>query len=337
MAVRWTVRLACAACLSAHGHAHAQSITAETAVTGGYSTDDVTAAAVQLRAFGEVTGGVRFFGEVAWARTSDPDNDSFAAAYPYGNRVEVIEAYGERIFRPRSALLAVRGGRFRTPFGIYNGSDHAYSGFLRPPLIRYDEYSGISNHFLEHGAEVTVGVPWLALETAIGAPADVGPAVRRSGLDAVARLQAYHGPFIAGVSRIRTSPVQSVEEEHEGPAEFTGIDLRWTRGGVQLRGEWMTGRPFAGASSSGWYADGFLHLAGMGPVTAVARIEQLDFEEPAEEEESSSRRQTIGARVRLAGGFSVSVNLVHRQGDLQAYRPTSFDVGLTWSARRRPL
>jgi hypothetical protein len=335
MAVRWIVASACAASLLTVADAHAQSITAETAVTGGYSTDDVTAAAVQLRAFGEVAGGVRFFGEVAWARTSDADNDSFAAAYPYGNRVEVIEAYGERIFRPRDALLAVRGGRFRTPFGIYNASDHAYSGFLRPPLIRYDEYSGISNYFLEHGADVTIGVPWLTLEAALGAPADVGAAVRRSGLDAVARLQAYHGPLIAGVSRIRTSPLRS--ESAPGPAEFTGIDLRWMYSGVQLRGEWMTGHPFEGASTTGWYADTFVHLVGMGPVTAVARIERLAFEEPAEAEESLSRRQTIGARIRLVGGFSVNVNLVHRQGDLKEYRPTSFDVGLTWSMRRQPL
>src|SRR6185503_16922249 len=114
------------------------------------------------------------------------------------------------------------------------------------------EYSGISNQFLEHGADVTVGVPWLSLETAIGAPADVGTAMRRSGLDVVARLQAYYGPFIAGVSRVRTSPLESVEEEHEGPAEFTGVDLRWSHTGVQLRGEWITGRPFAGASTSGW-------------------------------------------------------------------------------------
>jgi hypothetical protein len=246
----------------------------------------------------------------------------------------VIEAYGERIFRPRDGLFVLRGGRFRTPFGIYNASDHAYSGFLRPPLIRYDEYSGISNHFLEHGADVTVGVPWLTLETAIGAPADVGPTVRRSGLDAVARLQAYHGPFIAGVSRVRTAPLESVDSHHEGPSEFTGIDLRWTRGGVQLRGEWVAGHPFEGASTSGWYADGLVHLVGMGPVTAVARIESLDFDEPAEAEQYSSQRQTIGARVRLIGGLSVNVNLVHRQGDLKEYRPTSFDVGLTWSVRR---
>jgi hypothetical protein len=280
-----------------------------------------------------VTGGVRFFGEVAWARTSDADNDSFAAAYPYGNRVEVIEAYAERIFRPRDALLGVRGGRFRTPFGIYNASDHAYSGFLRPPLIRYDVYSGISNYFLEQGADVTVGVPRLTLETALGAPADVGNAVRQSGLDAVARLQAYYGPLIAGVSRIRTSPLQSAADHH-GPAEFTGIDLRWTVSGVQLRGEWTTGRPFEGATTTGWYADGLVHLVGMGPVTAVARIEQLAFEEPSEAEDSSARRQTIGARVRLAGGFAVNVNLVHRQGELKDYRPTSLDLGLTWSARR---
>jgi hypothetical protein len=336
MAVRSGVAAASVACLLAGATGRAQSITTEAAVTGGYSTDHVAAAAVQLRAIGDITGGVRFFGEVAWARTSDTDNDGFATAYPYDNRVEVIEAYGERIFRPRDALLAARGGRFRTPFGIYNGSDHAYSGFLRPPLIRYDEYSGISNNFLEHGVDVTVGVPQLTLETSLGAPADVGTAVRRSGLDAVARLQGSYGPIIAGVSHIRTSPLQSVEPAHAGPAEFTGIDLRWMYGGVQLRGEWLTGHPFEGANTTGWYADSIVHMIGMGPVTAVARIEQLDYEDPGEAEAFSSRRDTVGARARLAGGFSVIVNLVHRQGDLKGYRRNSFDAGLTWSVRRGP-
>src|SRR5260221_11007180 len=123
---------------------------------------------------------------------------------------------------------------------------------------------------------------------------------------------------------MRTSPLQSVDEDREGAAESTGVDLRWTYSGVQLRGEWITGRPFKGASTSGWYADGFVHLAAMGPVTAVARIEQLDFEDPSEAEESLSRRQTIGARGPVAGRFSVDVNPVPRHGDLKTYAPAPF-------------
>ena len=323
----------CAAYALTAATARAQSITTEAAVTAGGSTDSLAAGAVQLRGFGDMPGGVRFFGEASFAQTSDNDNDSFAAAYPYGGRLEVIEAYAERMFRPNKAIVGVRAGRFRTPFGIYNSSDHAYTGFLRPPLIRYDEYSGIPNYFLEHGADFVVGVPALQIETALGAPADVGSGVRRSGLDAIVRVQGYYGPIIAGVSHIRTKSLRSADDSR---SDFTGVDLRWTHGGVQLRGEWMTGRPFEGATTNGWYADAIVHLVAMGPVTAVARVERMGFEEPAENEDETLGRQTIGARVRIAGGFALNVNLVHRTGELGDYKPASLDVGVTWSGRYHP-
>jgi hypothetical protein len=325
--------LACLAAAAAAEPAHAQSMTAEAAVVGGFSTDNLAAEAVQLRAFGDLAGGVRYFGELAWARSSKTDNDGFAAAYPYGNRLEVIEAYAERIFRPAGALLSVRGGRFRPPFGIYNASDHAYTGFLRPPLVRYNEFSGVSNHFLEHGADVTVGVPWLTVESALGAPADVGDEVRKPGLDSVTRVQAYYGSLIAGVSHIRTPPLNGPEIRN-GMSHFTGVDLRWAHGGVQLRGEWMTGRPFDGASTTGWYADGIVHVLGMGPVTAVARVERLTVDEPADG--FTSNRQTIGARVRLPLGFSINVNAVRRAGELRSYAAGALDVAVMWTGRRGP-
>jgi hypothetical protein len=312
---------------------YAQSITTEAAVTVGHSTDEVSTAAAQLRAFGDLKGGVRFFGETAWAGSSDTDNDSFAAAYPYTNRLQIIEAYAERMFRPRQKLVGLRAGRFRTPFGIYNASDHAYSGFLRPPLVRYEEYSAVSNNFLEHGADLVAGVPRLTVETALGVPADVGVVGRRSGLDAVVRAQGYVGPFIAGVSHIWTSPLKSADVDH-GRADFTGLDLRWMINGIQARGEWMTGPPVDGLTTTGWYADAVVHRAGMGPVTAVARVEQLDYDEPGSFEEEYARRQTIGGRIRFPRGFSLNVNLVHRTGELENYRPTTLDIGLTWSLRR---
>src|SRR5215475_2582163 len=109
------VLVVCAACAAHVRPAEAQSITAEAAVTGGYSTDEATAAAVQARLFGDVHG-VRFFGEAAWANRwvsdSGHETDSFDAAYPYTNQVQVIEAYGEHLFRPRGGVAGLRGGRF---------------------------------------------------------------------------------------------------------------------------------------------------------------------------------------------------------------------------------
>ena len=314
----------------------AQSITAEAALTGGLSSDEVSAAAAQVRVFGDVTHDIRFFGEAAWAGRSlsedDHESDSFNAAYPYTNRVQIVEAYGERIFRPHAAIVGIRAGRFRTPFGIYNASDHAYSGFLRAPLVRYEEYSPLSNTFLEHGVDLVAGVPSLTVEAALAAPADIGEVARRSGVDAVVRVQGYLGPFIAGVSHMRT-PNSQLALDASGRTTVTGIDLRWMHAGIQLRGEWITGRPFGGATTSGWYGDALIHRTFMGPVTAVVRIERLDWTDAQSAEEEYLSRQTVGARIRLTNALALQVNALHETGD-EEYLPRALDVAVTWTIRK---
>ena len=84
--------------------------------------------------------------------------------------------------------------------------------------------------------------------------------------------------------------------------------------GVQLRGEWITGQPFDGTTTSGWYADLMLHRTFMGPVTAVARIERLDYDGEVVEFDEAARRQTIGARIRLRDTLSLNVNVLHHTG-----------------------
>ena len=308
-----------------------QSLTTEAAASTGVSTEGISAAAVQLRGFGEVKSGIRFFTEAAWAIRSDDDSDVFGAAYPYSNRVQVIEAYGERIFRPRSGLAAVRAGRYRTPFGISNGSDHGYTGFLRAPLIRYDGYYALSNNFLEHGADVVAGVPRLTVEASVGRPSDVGSAVRRSGVDTVIRVQSFVGALIVGASHIQTSPYLPARFAR-GKSVFTGIDVRWMHDGLQLRGEWLTGRPFDGSTTMGWYADAIVHRVRMGRVTAVARIERLDYDTTSAFA-LHARRQTIGARIRLVDVLSAQLNVIHQTGRIAEYGATALDVGVTYSLR----
>jgi hypothetical protein len=311
----------------------AQSLTVETAASTGISTEEhISAAAAQLRAFGDVKSGVRFFSELAWGARSDSESDVFGAAYPYANRLQVIEAYGERLFRPKRALLNIRGGRYRTPFGISNGSDHGYTGFLRAPLIRYDGYFALSNNFLEHGADVVAGVPRLTVEASVGRPADVGTAVRRPGIDSVIRIQTFAGPFIAGISRMQTAPYLP-EQIAPGTSAFTGVDLRWMHAGMQLRGEWVTGRPFDGTTTKGWYGDATLHRPKMGPITAVARIERLDYD-TAPAYSLHMQRQTVGARIRMFDALSAQLNVIHQTGHLAEYGATGLDVGVTYSVRR---
>ena len=315
--------------------AGAQTMTPEAVMTVGTSTEEeVKVVATQLRAFGELKSGIRYYLEGAWARSSDEGSDAFGSAYPYANHFDIIEAYGERMFRPRRAIVGVRAGRYRTPFGIHDASDHAYSGFTRAPLIRYGGYFALSNSFLEHGASLVVGIPRLTVETSLGAPADVGRAHRRAGLDAVVRGQGLLGPAIIGVSVIRTPPYQPVQFA-PGQARFTGVDVRWMRDGVQLRGEWIKGAPSADRSTEGWYADAIIHRVFMGPVTAVARVEKLDYPTPTGAFAVHSGRQTVGVRLRIIEGLSASVNVFHHTGLVEDYGPHALDVSVTYAVRRR--
>lgn len=312
--------------------AYSQALSVEAAQTGGYSTDRVSAAATQVRVFGDAVAGVRFNLEAAWAARSgvDGETDAFGAAYPYGNRVQVIEAYGERIFRPRSALLAVRAGRFRTPFGIFSGSDHGYSGFLRAPLIRYDDYYGLSNNFLETGASLAVGKPSLYVETTVGTPSDVGEARRRAGLDRVVRAQGSYRTLIAGISYVSANPHQSPRFAR-GRAQFTGVDGRWMQSGVEIRGEWLAGQPFDGTRTSGGYLDLRIHRPALGPLTPVLRAERLAYD-ARPPRALYAQRYTTGGRVQVRNALTAQLNVVHQHG-LPELRATALDIGLTYVFR----
>jgi hypothetical protein len=307
--------------------AHGQFVSVEAAQTGGYSTTGNAAAATQLRVFGDAALGVTFNLETAWAVRSGDETDAFGAAYPYDGRLQVIEAFGERMFHRSGALVAVRAGRFRTPFGIASASDHAYSGFLRAPLIRYDNYFALSNNFLENGASVVAGVPTLFVETTLGAPGDVGKAVRPTGVDRIVRVQAAYRSFIVGASYIATRPFQSPLFAH-GTTTFTGIDGRWMRDGVEVRGEWISGRPFDGTHTAGGYVDLLVHRPGLGPLTAVIRAERLGYD-AAPPFALYAHRYTAGGRVRLPGSLSAQVNMLW-QDSVPDQGRSAVDVALSY-------
>jgi hypothetical protein len=247
--------------------------------------------------------------------------------------VQLVEAFVEHAFDAPHGLVSLRGGRFRTPFGIGGGSDHAYVGFLRPPLIRYDDYYALSNDFLEHGIDVVAGIPALSIEASSGRPADIGEARRRAGFDAVVRVQGVLRSLILGVSHIRTNPYQPASFA-SGRAVFTGIDARWMLDGVQLRGEWIAGQPFDGTSTSGGYLDLLVHRPAMGPVTAVARAEHVAYEAGGPYDVYTSR-YTAGVRVRVLEKISVSAGVAHQPNHLSQRRATALDIGLTCTLRRQ--
>jgi hypothetical protein len=313
-------------------HASGQTATQiEIAVTGGASTQSVGAAATQVRVFGEPKRNLRFFLETAWATQSGRVSDAFGGAYPYDGEAHAIETYGEFMHSSPAALLGVRAGRYRTPFGLHARGDHAYNGYTRPPLIRYDDYFGLSNNFLEGGVNVVAGIPALRAEISLGAPQDVGEARRRHGLSPVVRMEGYVRGLIVGASHMRSRPYDR-RAFVQGDLVFTGVDLRYMRGGYQIRGEWISGRPFDNVTTTGWYLDGSVHRSALGPVTLVGRVEQLDYD--AGRFSRYDTRYTAGARIRLPRGLVAQVAASHQPrgffGDTQT---TALDAAVTWVLR----
>jgi hypothetical protein len=327
MGLRRTPAFALAALIIASANAAAQSATAELSTAGGTSTVDGHAAAAQLRLFGEVATDFRFYLEGAWGSRSDSKTDAFGAAYPYDKRVRPIEMYGEKIFRGETLLAGVRVGRYRSPFGIYGRGDHAYSGFLRPPFIRYDGYWALSNNYLEGGVDLFAGTPALQIETSFGVPQDVGSVTRRRGLDRVFRVQGYRGPMVVGVSHARSRPYER-RSFAQGEAIFTGVDVRVMAGGAQFRGEWITGQPWEGPSTTGWYVDARLHRPALGPLTLIARFEDFDYD--AGRRSRYHERYTAGARVQLSPAIVGDLNVIH---DPRAANRFGVDAALTWVIR----
>ena len=250
----------------------------EVDLSAGVSTENVRAGAVQGRLFGASASDWRFFVEATFGGADGQPSDAFSRAYPYDGRLRPMEMYGEKMFRPRNGLLGIRAGRYRTPFGLSLRGDHGYTGFTRPPLIRYGDRFALSNTFMEGGVSVIAGSPRLYAETSFGVPADEGTLQRRHGLG---RRRPRAG--LLQVPDRRGQPPHTGRDKSlgsfaAGRAAFNGVDARWSVGGVQLRGEWIFGHPFDAVDTRGGYIDLIVHRIGMGPVTVVARAERLDYD-----------------------------------------------------------
>lgn len=311
----------------------AQSLAVDVAETAGVSSESIAAAGTQVRLSGEPVSRLRLSIEASWGARSRQGSDVFGTAFPYGNRVDLIEAWAEFTPGRRGPVRAIRAGRYRTPFGISAASDHGYVGFLRPPLIRYGGYFALSSGYLEHGVDLVVGAPRASVEMSVGRPADVGEVIRRPGTDGAARAQVAVGGLVAGVSGLATTPYLP-ERFARGRTRFLGADARWMARGVQLRGEWIAGRPFDGTTTTGGYLDALVHTRAMGPVTALARAERLDYDTPNLRFLLVTHRYTAGVRVRVARGLAVSAGLAHQAGQLTQRERTAIEIGATYVMRR---
>src|SRR5579885_2523683 len=103
-------------------NAAAQTLSVETDVTAGATTENIAAGATIMRAFGDIHGW-NYYGDASWAVRRGPESDAFGAAYPYEPKARLLELKLEKTEVKGERLLGVRLGRYRTPFGIYSGSD----------------------------------------------------------------------------------------------------------------------------------------------------------------------------------------------------------------------
>ena len=138
-----------------------------------------------------------------------------------------MELFVEKTVTGPRSLWGTRVGRYRAPFGLSSRTDHAYTGFLRAPLIRYGGYWALSNNFLETGASVVAGTPRLFAEVSLGIPQDEDDLHRARGLDRVGRVQATMGDVIVGASYIHTQPFV---EQRASPTATPSLPA-WTPGG----------------------------------------------------------------------------------------------------------
>lgn len=312
--------------------ASGQTAAVEVVQSVGGSSESLVAAGVQARGLAEPVKGLQLRFELAWGQRSKGVSDVFGTAYPYGGNVDVIESYAEWL-RGGRGLRALKAGRYRTPFGLSSASDHAYMGFLRPPLIRYGDYWGISTGYLEHGVDVLVGVPQFSVEASVGRPGDVGDVLRRPGWTGAVRVEGSGGPWIVGASFLNTMPYEPTEFA-PGRTHFGGVDARWMQAGVQFRGEWLFGQYSDVATTTGGYVDAIVHTPAMGRVTALARAERLNYDTLPVEWALVTHRYSTAMRVRVWEGLSVSLGLAHQGGQQTQRRPTAVDVGISWALRK---
>ena len=252
--------------------AAAQSIAIEGTHSAGASSEELTAVGTQVRVFGdagETLRGLRFQIEGSWGWRSDDEGDFFGTAYPYGGAGR--SDGGLRRVRGRATagwVRAVKGGRYRTPFGIYAAERPRVH---RVPAARRSSATAnttrcrtcISNRVRTS----SIGKPRLSVEGASGLPA---MSARPSGGRA-------RQPWSAPRPCWRVDPGRQLHRHDAVPCPRGSRPAEralaaWTCAGCPmvywLRGEWLGGQPFEGTRTTGGYADLLVHRPTMGPVTA---------------------------------------------------------------------
>ena len=208
-----------------------------------------------------------------------------------------------------------QAGLVRVPFGIYDTRETYASGLIDYPMPRGDYYYH-SVDWGVPGAAWSGGSDRLQVEAAAFGGRGSGiwnNQVRLQG--AAVRAQTYAGTAILGVSRwdgalqdVPTSPTLR-------RVGMTGLDLRYTRPQLLIRGEYLWGT-LAGDRMRGWYVDTYYRLPGQERWGLAARLERL---KPGDDY-AESRQITLGIRCVATPDWTLAVNWRRNNGPF--YAPT---------------
>lgn len=207
-------------------------------------------------------------------------------------------------------------GLVRLPFGIYDVRETYATGLIDYPMPRGD-YAYNSVDWGVPGVEWAANTDRLQIEAAVFGGRSQGIwDTEHTVRGGAARVQAYTNDLIVGVSRW-DGALEVLPGSHQiAPTHITGLDARYTRPHLLLRGEYIVGE-LGGDHEWGWYTDAYYHLPGLAKWTATGRLEALKPEATA----GTGRQTTLGLRYVASPEWTLVANW-RRNAIVGKYQPS---------------
>ncbi len=215
-------------------------------------------------------------------------------------------------------------GIVRLPFGIYDPRETYASGLIDYPLVRGD-YAYHSVDWGVPGVAWSGGPPSLQLEAAGFSGRGTGIWDNQSRIrGAAVRAQTYAGTAIFGFSRWDGAVQGFPSDPGNPPVHLNGLDLRYTRSHLVVRGEYLFGT-LAGDQMAGWYLDAYYRLPQHEKWSLVGRLEQF---KPGSDD-AEGRQVTLGVRYVAAPNWTLALNWRRNNGPAygQYWTPSALGGG----------
>jgi hypothetical protein len=215
----------------------------------------------------------------------------------------IREAYGEWELRRGPGAQRLRLGRFQVPFGIYNRSELYYVGLVIDPIVKYYPFEGPHLGRSEQGIGYLGASGAWQVEGALFGDDGGVEGFAPSGGEGSLRVQRFTGPLILGLNALRGHALHP-DSGQRGTVRFFGLDVRYSRPTLILRGELLSGR-VPGGSPRGFYLDALYHPVSLHRVTFVGRAEAAQGQPVTGRR---YRRQTVGFKWDLGRGTTLAIN-----------------------------